>query len=109
MKDGTEKLQFPIKNIFIIVALMLVIAYIFYHFYNGKYGFKNYLNKQSIIDKKNIEAKNLETEINVMKNKIELLQDDNLDSDLLDEEIKKNTAYIKKNEIVIYSDEFMKE
>ena len=33
----------------------------------------------------------------------------NLDSDLLDEEIRKNTGYIKQNEIVIYTDVFNQE
>ena len=44
-----------------------------------------------------------------IKNKINKLQDTNLDSDLLDEEIRKNTGYIKQNEIVIYTDVFNQE
>ena len=59
---------------------------------------------QNIINQKNIDSKKIEKEIASIKNKIERLQGDNLDSDLLDEEIRKNTGYAKKNEIIIYSD-----
>lgn len=107
--EETEKNSFPFYIFLRIIFIILVICYMIYHFYNGEYGLRSFLNKQVIIDRKNITAKNLEKEINDVKNKINQLQDTNLDSDLLDEEIRKNTAYMKENEIVIYIDNTIEE
>lgn len=104
LNDDFEKVKFPFIMLIKILFIILLILYMVYHFYNGNYGLKNYLNKQEIINKKKITAKNIEKEINNIKNKINQLQDNNIDSDLLDEEIRKNTAYMKEGEIVIYTD-----
>lgn len=103
--EEIEKIDFPFQILIKVICIALMLFYITYHFYNGNYGLKNYLNKQNIIDKKNITAKNLEKELLDIKNKIDKLQDNNLDSDLLDEEIRKNTGYMNQNEIVIYTNE----
>lgn len=107
--DDIEKINFPFKILLRVICITLMLFYITYHFYNGNYGLKNYLNKQDIIDKKNLTAKNLEKELISIQNKIDKLQDNNLDSDLLDEEIRKNTSYMNQNEIVIYTNELNQE
>lgn len=104
-QDILEENTIRIEKIIFIIFVTLFVFYIIYHLYNGNYGFKSYINKQNIINQKNIEFKAIEGEVSTMKNKIENLQDSNLDSDLLDEEIRKNTGYAKKNEIIIYSDD----
>ena len=109
LDDDFEKNTFPFGMLLKIIFLLSMICYVAYHFYNGNYGLKNYLNKQDIINKKNITAQNIEKEIDDIKNKINQLQDNNIDSDLLDEKKKKNTAYMKENEIVIYNNELNKE
>lgn len=103
--EEINQTEFPFKILFNILLIILSILYIGYHIYNGNYGFKNYINKQKIIAQKHINSEKIEKDINIIKNKINKLQDDNLDSDLLDEEIRKNTSYAKKNEIIIYSSE----
>ena len=101
--EEAERNNFSFYILLRIIFIILIICYMIYHFYNGEYGLRNFLNKQAIIDKKNVTAQNLEKEIDDIKNKINQLQDTNIDSDLLDEEIRKNTAYMKENEIVIYT------
>ena len=99
-----EKINLDFRLIFKIVFIILMILYTIYHIYNGNYGFKSYITKQERLNQKNIELLKTEKEISNMKHKIENLQSNNLDSDLLDEEIRKDTGYAKKNEIIIYSD-----
>ena len=96
---------FPFQKLLAILFILLTILYASYHLYNGNYSIKSYINKQNIINQKNIDSKKIEKEIAEIKNKIERLQDNNLDSDLLDEEIRKNTGYAKKNEIIVYSND----
>lgn len=103
--EEINKVEFPTNKLVFVLFLILFIIYTLYHLYNGNYGFKNYINKQNIINQKNIDSEKIEKEIDGMKNKIEKLQGNNLDSDLLDEEIRKNTGYAKKNEIVLYSND----
>lgn len=100
-----NKIEFPAIKIIGILFIISFIMYVSYHLYNGNYGFKNYINKQNIINQKNIDSEKIEKEITGIKNKIDKLQGNNLDSDLLDEEIRRNTGYAKKNEIIIYSDD----
>lgn len=105
--DEEVKSGFPFKKFFNIFFILSILFYLCYHFYNGNYGFKSYINKQNIINQKNIDVIKLENEISSVKNKINKLQDTNLDSDLLDEEIRKNTGYAKKNEIILYSNDVL--
>lgn len=103
--EEINKIEFPTRKLMGVLFIISFILYVFYHLYNGNYGFKNYINKQNIINQKNIDSEKIEKEIAGIKNKIEKLQGNNLDSDLLDEEIRKNTGYAKKNEIIIYSND----
>lgn len=103
--DEINKISFPFQRLLSVIFIVLAICYTSYHMYNGSYGLKNYMNKQNIIDQKNIDSEKIEKEIAEIKNKINRLQDDNLDSDLLDEEIRKSTGYAKKNEIIVYSND----
>ena len=106
--ENLEQEKFNIKIIFRIIFIVLLIVYVIYHIYSGNYGFKSYITKQARLTQKNLELIKIEKEISVQKHKIENLQDNNLDSDLLDEEIRKDTGYAKKNEIIMYSDELNK-
>ena len=107
--DEVEQIDFPLQMLLRIIGIICMVSYTLYHCYNGNYGLKNYMNKQDIINKKNIIIKESQKELADIKNKINKLQDTNLDSDLLDEEIRKNTGYLKQNEIVIYTDVFNQE
>lgn len=98
-----EEINLDFRLIFKIIFILLMIFYTIYHIYNGNYGFKSYITKQDRLNQKNIELLKAQQEISNMEHRIKNLQSNNLDSDLLDEEIRKNTGYAKKNEIIIYS------
>jgi len=87
---------------------LFLIFYTIYHICSGNYTITNYSSKQKLIESKNVALLNSKKELDSIKNKIDNLQDSNLDADLLDEEIRKNTGYAKKNEIIIYSDDLEK-
>ncbi len=101
--DKIEKDNFSVKLFISIIFICFLIFYIAYHFYNGRYGFENYINKQDMINSKKLSIQKTEKEILEIKNKIEKLQDENIDTDLIDEEIRKNTGYVKQNEIILYT------
>ncbi len=107
-RDDLENNYFHFQKVLSIILTILLLSYISYHLYNGHYGFKSYITKQHRLNQKNVELKKIENDVLGIKNKIENLQDNNLDSDLLDEEIRKNTGYAKQNEIIIYSNDLEK-
>jgi cell division protein FtsB len=86
----------------------LIISYCVFHFCYGNYGYISYKNSQKdFIHKKNFYDNQLKQN-EKKKNKISRLSRTSLDLELLDEEIKKNTSIVKKNEIIIFSDDFKK-
>ena len=97
-----ELFLYFLKKIFIVLILILILSYCIYHTLNGEFNLKIFLNKKNIRPSKEIELKNIERDIDNLKNKIEKLEK-NIDEDFLDEEIKKNTPFVEKNEIIIYS------
>ena len=79
-----------------------VICYISFHIFSGDYGVMSYMNiKKELIHKK-IEYQNSLNETIKIQNKINGLKTDSLDLDLFEEEFKKNTGFISKNEIVVF-------
>jgi cell division protein FtsB len=100
--EFVEKTGISFQSFLSLFFLIIFIIYIFYHLYNGNYGLENYLNKEDIVTAKRVRISELEKNISNLENKIGNLQSENLDQDLLDEEIRKNIGYAKKNEIVIY-------
>ena len=104
MQESDEiTLEKLIHKIFVVILLLLAILYVIYHIYSGKFNFKNYLNKGNITEEKKAELNDITKEKEFLQNKVNQLKDDNIDSDLLDEELKKNTSYTKNNEIIIYT------
>lgn len=108
-QEELQNTSSAIQKILSIIFTLLLISYVIYHLYIGNYGFRSYLTKQNRINQKNIEYTKIENDVKDIKNKIENLQDNNLDSDLLDEEIRKNTGYAKQNEVIIYSNDLDKD
>lgn len=88
-----------------ILFYIFLIYYFSFHILNGKYGILSYKNTENIlIEKKNTLSKK-EDYINRQKNKIERLDSNNIDMDLLDEKLKENVGLVEKNEIVLSTDD----
>ena len=75
-----------------------------YHMIYDNNNLLKFINKKNIKPFKEKELIDLENEIYNLNNKIDIF-DKKIDEDLLDEEIKKNILFLRKNELVINSDE----
>jgi cell division protein FtsB len=92
--------------IFKIVFRLLAIIYCVFHFFNGNYGYISYKNSDKNFSQKKYYYEGQVKKNEKMKTKISRLSRNNLDLELLEEEVKKNTPIVKKNEIVIFFKDF---
>lgn len=99
--DSEAKIVF--RKICLILLLCLAIGYMTFHFFHGRYTLANYLALRSEVKTYGIELQNTQKRLELLQSKIEKMQDENIDSDLFDEQLRQKTGYIKPNEIVIYS------
>lgn len=105
MKFISKKILWLILKI---TLQILCIYYLIFHFSNGRFGFKSLKNSNEILINKKNEYEN-HLKVNKQKeNKINRLQINNLDLDLLEEELKKNKGIVDKNEILILKKDFNK-
>jgi cell division protein FtsB len=102
MKEGS----ILYRLIFKIVFRLLAIAYCTFHFFNGNYGYISYRNSDKNFLQKKDYYENQVKKNEKTKTKISRLSKNNLDLELLEENIKKNTPIVKKNEIVIFLKDF---
>lgn len=79
-----------------------VIVYLSYFLVFGKGGVINYIKNSKHIDIITIQETNLEGRLSKMKNKVERMYTENLDADLFDEQYRRATGEIKKNEVIYY-------
>lgn len=95
---------------FVIKATLycLFILYLLYHIFSGEYGLYSYLDINNEIIKKQNKLNQVKYEYNIKKEKINRLKIDNLDLDLFEEELKKNTGLVSNNEIMIFINELDK-
>lgn len=71
----------------------------------GQKGLLTYFSLREEIAGKNMVKQELINEINAKKNKVNGMNIESLDLDLLDEEARKNLGHSNKNEVVIYKNE----
>lgn len=70
----------------------------------GQKGLVKYYSLKNEIQNQEISKKELESQIDYKKIKVEGMNPSSLDLDLLDEEARKNLGYSSKNEVIIYQD-----
>ncbi len=70
----------------------------------GQKGLIKYFSLQQKIFDQSLTKQELINEINLKKTKVEGMNSESLDLDLLDEEARKNLGYSSKNEIIIYQE-----
>ncbi|MDR2527201.1 MAG: hypothetical protein LBC92_05000 [Rickettsiales bacterium] len=94
------------SNIQTIITVIILILYITLIVVN----IVNFINKKNAnselpeMEKKKIRLIKLENDITDIEEKINGLQNENIGDDILDEEIRKNFNYSKKNETIIYNE-----
>ena len=99
-KLNISKKQFIISSICLSIALYFIIYGIF-----GNRGVLDYFSLKSDLENRSLTQDKLSIEIQNKKNLVDRMKDESLDLDLLDEQVRKNLGYAKKNEIVIQSEE----
>ena len=75
--------MFNLKNLLLLCTLPL--AYLIYHLVGFENGINAYVSKIKVLKNKQIQQENLKKEINYYKEKILLLDEDNIDIDFLEE------------------------
>jgi cell division protein FtsB len=97
-----DNLKLSLQCFVSIVFILLFIVYIFLSIYSNVVLSNDgeFFEKQKIL-----EINKLEIEIDKLNNKIYNLQDLHIDSDLLDEEIRKNFSFARQNETIVYNEE----
>ncbi|MBR2140886.1 MAG: septum formation initiator family protein [Rickettsiales bacterium] len=95
----------------VVITVVKIIFYTFlslyfcYHIFMGKYGVVSYKNTNTtLVDKKNLLNKK-EYYMKKQKNKVERLNSDNIDLDLLEEKLKENVGMAEKDEIVLFTND----
>lgn len=96
------------KFIIKIIFHILLVIYLVYHIFSGEYGIYSYLNiNTTLIHKKN-KLSEVQDSVDKQQDKINRLKTNNLDLDLFEEELKKNTGLISKDEIIIFTNDLEK-
>lgn len=98
-KNNISKSLFIVYFVFFILTIYFI-SLIFF----GKKGLVTYLKLKQEIKQQEITKQELINEMRAQKNKVDGMNVNSLDLDLLDEEARKNLGHSKKNEIVIYQD-----
>ena len=102
MQNILEKLGINRKSFTVIfICLSIVVYFIIYSIF-GNRGILDYFHLKQQLEEKSLESKQLSTQIQNKENRVKRMQDNSLDLDLLDEEVRKNIGQAKKNEIIIY-------
>lgn len=106
MLENTIKKLSKNRKQFIIftVCLSIILYFVFYTIF-GTRGVVDYFKIRSQLQENNLTKDKLFIEIENKKNLVDRIKDESLDLDLLDEQVRKNLGYAKKDEIIIYEDE----
>lgn len=94
------------KTLFIVYfTFCALIIYFFFNIFFSQKGLIKYFSLKQEIEKQEMQKHELRSKIDQKKNRVEGMNSNSLDLDLLDEEARKNLGHSSKNEIVIYDDE----
>lgn len=100
-----EKSNVNKKSFIIICVCISAIFYFLFYTIFGNRGILDYFKLQNTLQERNLVKDKLFMKIEDKKNLVYGMQNQSLDLDLLDEQVRKNLGYAKNNEIIIYQDE----
>jgi cell division protein FtsB len=100
-----EKSNVNKKSFVIICVCISVILYFLFYTILGNRGVFDYFKLKLTLQERNLTKDKLFIKIEDQKNLVDSMQNESLDIDLLDEQVRKNLGYAKDNEIIIYQDE----
>lgn len=96
---------FPNRQSFVIFSICFTI-FLYFTLYTifGHRGVIDYFRLNKQLQEQNLIKDQLSVTISDKKNLVDGMRNESLDIDLLDEQVRKNLGYAKKNEIIIYPD-----
>ncbi len=104
LNNALQKIKDDKKSYYTLFGCLFVMAYFVLYAIFGTRGILDYFSLQSELEKKSLIKDQLSTKIQNQQNLVDRMQNDSLDLDLLDEQVRKNLGYAKNNEIIIYKD-----
>lgn len=106
IQESVNNRPIKIRKVILFLTMFGLGFYICYHAVNGKRGIKSFFQFNSEIQLLREELKDLQEERIKLEHKVNLLKDNSLDSDSLEESVKRNLGYAKPKEFVFsYSEE----
>lgn len=97
-----QKLKDDKKSAAILFSCILVVLYFIFYAIFGTRGVLDYFALKSEFKERTKIKEELDIKIQNKQNLVDRMQNDSLDLDLLDEQVRKNLGYAKKKEIIIY-------
>lgn len=89
-----------IKNLSLTFTSLLLILYFIYHSFSGDRGIFVYLKLKAQYEELQNELELVRSQRLDLEHKVNLLQNNSLDLDILEEQVKANLGYVKENEVV---------
>jgi cell division protein FtsB len=100
ISDAVEGLLGRLKGRWPVVVATAVLAYFGYHALHGERGFLAWIDKSRDLEAARQELARLSDERGKVERDVHAFQQDQIDRDLLEEELRK-LGYVKPNEVVI--------
>lgn len=100
-----KKIQVSKKSFVIFtICISLTFYFLFYTIF-GNRGVLDYFSIKAELKEKNLVKNQLSAKIEDKKNLVNRMENQSLDVDLLDEQVRKNLGYAKSNEVIVFDKE----
>lgn len=104
LKQTLEKFQISKQSFIIFCTCFAVFSYFILYTIFGHRGVLDYFKLRAEFQQQNLVKDQLFVTISDQTNLVNGMKNESLNLDLLDEQVRKNLGYAKKNEIIIYPD-----
>lgn len=105
LEDILKKFNVSKKPFIISCVCISIVSYFILYTIFGQRGVIDYFNLRSNLQEKNLVKDQLFMKIQDKNNLVNGMKNESLNLDLLDEEVRRNLGYAKKNEIILYQDQ----
>jgi len=102
LKDIVEKFQVSKKSFIIFAVCVSLVLYFLLYTIFGHRGVVDYFALKKELKEKNLVKDQLAGKIEDQQNLVKRMGNQSLDTDLLDEQVRKNLGYAKNDEIIIF-------
>lgn len=97
-----DRINIFFRKLTLTAFVALTFAYLSWHLVNGSNGILSYLKEKNRLEETETKLNLVEGKRNALKNKVERLYPQSLDTDLLDEQYRRATGKVKPNEFIYF-------